>query len=65
MSEEKNLTPLNIEALEGPSAAFANFCLAVFEQRSNGDEPFEEADYREAMAMTLRKLQILEDEGVA
>ncbi|HEB95835.1 MAG TPA: nodulation protein E [Sedimenticola thiotaurini] len=57
--------PLQGSELEGPSRDFASYCEAEFERRRNADEPFDEAAYREAMEMTLRRLRALEEEGYA
>lgn len=48
--------PLSRSELQGPARDFADFCEAEFEQRINSDAPFDEASYREAMEIVLRKL---------
>lgn len=63
MPEQREIKPLSTSELLGPSQDFADYCEAEFERRRNSEEPFNEADYREAMEMTLRKLKSLEDEG--
>ena len=55
-------------ATSGPNAAseeFRKYCEAEFERRSNSGDEFEEAPYREAMEMVLKRLQLLEQEGLA
>lgn len=55
-------------ATSGPNAAseeFRKFCEAEFERRSNTGEEFDEAPYREAMEMVLKRLRQLEEEGHA
>ncbi len=65
MTSHQSDKPLQASGLEGPSRDFAAYCEAEFERRRNADEPFDEAAYREAMEMTLRRLRTLEDEGYA
>ena len=65
MSEEPQVKPLNTSELMGPSQDFKAYCEAEFERRRNSGEPFDEKRYREAMEMTMRKLQVLEEEGYA
>ena len=48
--------PLGHSDLNGPAKDFAEFCDAEFERRRNSDAPFDEASYREAMEIVLRKL---------
>ncbi len=48
--------------LHSPSANFTAFCEVEFERRRNSGEPFAEEEYREAMALTLRRLQAQEGE---
>ncbi len=62
MSEEqqqdgREAGPQESSKLRGPAANFAAFCEVEFERRRNSGEPFAEDEYREAMAMTLRRLQ--------
>ena len=65
MSGEIDIKPLSTSELEVPSQIFAAFCEAEFERRKNTGEQFDEGSYREAMAMTVRKLKALEEEGYA
>jgi len=65
MAAESGNKPLQGSELAGPSRDFFSYCEAEFERRKNSGEPFDEAAYREAMEMTLRRLQALEDEGYA
>lgn len=69
MSEEQQQEQQGQEAgspdrsgLRVPAANFAAFCELEFERRRNSGEPFAEAEYREAMAMTLRRLRAQEGE---
>lgn len=65
MTEESGKRPLQGSSLTGPIGDFSSYCEAEFERRRNSGEAFDEAAYREAMEMTLRRLQVLEDEGYA
>lgn len=65
MTAESGSKPLQGSELVGPAGDFSNYCEAEFERRKNSGEPFDEAAYQEAMEMTLRRLQMLEDEGYA
>ena len=65
MTAESGNKPLQGSDLAGPSRDFSSYCEAEFERRKNSGEAFDEAAYREAMEMTLRRLQALEDEGYA
>lgn len=48
-----------------PSEDFTAYCEAEFERRLNSGEEFDEAGYREAMDMILKKLVMMEQEGLA
>ena len=63
MTSQQSDKPLQTSELQGSSGDFAAWCEAEFERRRNADEPFDEAAYREAMEMTLRRLRTLADEG--
>jgi len=65
MMAENGNKPLQGSALTGPISDFSSYCEAEFERRKNSGDAFDEAAYREAMEMTLRRLQMLEDEGYA
>ena len=65
MSESQAIKPLSTSELQGPTQDFSTYCEAEFERRRNSQEPFNEADYREAMALAVSKLKSLEDEGYA
>lgn len=65
MPQEQESKLLKTDQFQGPSADFAVFCEAEFERRRNSAEPFDEAGYREAMEMTLRRLRTMEQEGHA
>lgn len=51
--------PLGSSVLQGPVQEFTAYCEAEFERRGNGDEPFDEAGYREAMELVVAKLRAL------
>ena len=65
MSGEDQIKPLSTSELQGPTKDFARYCEQEFERRRNSGEPFDEAAYREAMEMTLLRLQAMEEEGYA
>ena len=65
MPEQQDTKLLKTDQFQGAAADFAAYCEAEFERRRNSEEPFDEAGYREAMEMTLRRLRTLEDEGHA
>ena len=48
-----------------PSEDFTAYCEAEFERRLNSGKDFDEAGYREAMDMVLKKLRLMEEEGIA
>lgn len=48
-----------------PSEDFSAYCEAEFERRQNSGKEFDEEGYREAMEMVLKKLVMMEEEGVA
>ncbi len=57
--EEK---PLNSADRGGPLQDFLAFCEAEFERRRDTGEEFDEAAYKEAMDLVVRKFQALEEE---
>jgi hypothetical protein len=59
MARKKGQRPLSAARLQSPEQEFASYCEAEFERRRSSDEPFDETAYREAMAMTLEKLQAI------
>lgn len=63
---DANLIP-SPAPVSAPSSveAFRDYCRAELERRRNSGEAFDEAMFNEAMALALRKLEILEDEGLA
>ena len=65
MLGEEQINPSDSSAESGPSEAFIAYCNAEFDRRRNSGEPFDEAAYREAMALTLNKIRALEEEGYA
>jgi len=62
---DNDYPPLPSEQQAAPSEEFSAYCNAEFERRLNSGEEFDEAGYRQAMEVTLRKLVLLEEEGVA
>ena len=48
--------PLGRSELQGPARDFSDFCEGEFERRQSSDSPFDEALYREAMELVIRKL---------
>ena len=65
MAETQQTNPLSGIELQGSAAEFAAWCEAEFENRRNSGEAFDEAAYREAMILTLQRLQALSEEGAA
>lgn len=59
MAKKKSERPLGAARLRNPEQEFTSYCEAEFERRRSSDEPFDEAAYREAMAMTLEKLRAI------
>jgi predicted secreted protein len=57
MSESGQQKPLDASILQAPIEEFSAYCEAEFERRRNGDEPFDETAYREAMELVLSKLR--------
>ena len=49
-------------APEGAAQDFLAFCEAEFERRRNSGQDFDEASYREAIDLVVRKFQALEGE---
>jgi len=65
MSVDQDTKPLSNSQLQGPSEDFASCCESMFERRRNAGEAFDEAAYREAMELSLHRLQQMEEEGQA
>lgn len=65
MSLDNDYPPLPSEKQAPPSEDFAAYCNAEFERRLNSGNEFDEAAYKEAMDMAMKKLVLLEDEGMA
>lgn len=65
MSGEEQINQSGPIGVPRPSEAFSAHCEAEFERRRNSGEPFDEATYHEAMALALRKIRQLEEEGYA
>lgn len=47
-----------------PSDEFSAYCASEFMRRRNADAPFDELAYQAAMDMTVKKLQLLEEQGL-
>ncbi len=54
--------PLNSADRGGPLQDFLTFCEAEFERRRDTGDRFDEASYKEAMDLVVRKFQALEEE---
>lgn len=65
MSGEEQVKQSGALAVPRPSEAFSAYCNAEFDRRRNSGEAFDEATYREAMQLALRKIERLEEEGYA
>jgi len=65
MSLDNDYPPLPSEKQPPPSEDFAAYCKAEFERRLNSGSEFDEAAYREAMDMAMKKLVLFEEEGLA
>ncbi|MCK5648080.1 MAG: nodulation protein E [Gammaproteobacteria bacterium] len=63
MSGAVNPKPLNMIERQTTIEEFTNFCHAEKERQMNSGENFDEQAFDEAKELTLRKLQVLEDEG--
>lgn len=65
MSLDNDYPPLPSEKQAPPSEEFAAYCNAEFERRLNSGDEYDAAGYREAMEMVMKKLILLEEEGLA
>lgn len=63
MSADVTNKPLNMTERRTTIEEFTSYCLEEKERRMNSGEDFDEQSFDEAKELTLRKLQILEDEG--
>ncbi len=63
MSGAVNSKPLNMAERKSTIEEFSHFCQEEKERRMNSGEGFDENAFEQAKELTLRKLQILEDEG--
>ncbi|MCU7938860.1 MAG: nodulation protein E [gamma proteobacterium symbiont of Bathyaustriella thionipta] len=63
MSDGASPKPLNMTERQTTIEEFTNYCHEEKERRMNSGEDFNESAYQEAKELTLRKLQVLEDEG--
>ncbi len=57
--------PLNIHTPQRAVEAFIEFCHAESERQSNSGEEFDPALFDEAVDLVTRKLEKLEQEGLA
>ena len=65
MSLDNDYPPLPSVRQAPPSEEFAAYCKAEFERRLNSGDEFDEAAYQEALEMAMKKLLLLEEEGLA
>ena len=65
MSDGDNSKPLNMVERQTSIEEFSSFCVEEKERRMNSGDDIEEKDLDEAIELTLRKLQVLSDEGWA
>lgn len=63
MSGAVNSKPLNMAERQTTIEEFTRFCHEEKERQMNSGDYFDEQAFDEAKELTLRKLQILEDEG--
>ena len=63
MSADVSNKPLNMIERRTTIEEFSSYCQEEKERRMNSGGEFDEATFDEAMELTLRKLQVLEDEG--
>ena len=65
MALETDLLKLPVGSQIVPSEEFAAYCEAEFERRLNSGEDFDEEGYRAAMKLVIKKLKLLEAEGLS
>lgn len=65
MSDGNDNKPLNMVERQTTVEEFSSFCIEEKERRLNSGEDTNEKDIDEAIELTLRKLQVLADEGWA
>ncbi len=63
MSGAVESKPLNMTERQTTIEEFIHFCHEEKERRMNSGKEFDENAFEEAKQLTLRKLQVLEDEG--
>lgn len=63
MSDSADPKPLNMAERQTTIEEFISFCQKEKERRMNSGDDFDETAFEEAKELTLRKLQVLEDEG--
>jgi len=61
----ETIKPLSTSDLARPSRGFIQYCEQELERRRNNGEDFDEAAFLEAMELTISRLEMLEDEGMA
>lgn len=65
MAQENDTNKLPVGTKVVPSEEFVSYCEDEFDKLLNSGEGFDEAGYREAMAMVAAKLRLLEVETEA
>jgi hypothetical protein len=63
MSDSDNPS-IDMSRLRGSSRDFFDYCTDELQRRRDSGEAFDEAIFREAMELVLRRLQHLEEEGI-
>ncbi len=62
---DPSAAPLSLHRPQRPSEAFADYARAERERRVNAGDPFDAEVFDEAVDLVLRRLQMLEEEGLA
>ena len=62
---ESSAAPLSLHRPQRPSEAFADYCRAERDRRANAGAPFDAELFDEAVDLVLRRLHMLEEEGLA
>lgn len=60
-----NPKPLNKATLRGPINDFQAFCETEIERRRNSGEDFDESLFDEAVELVIKRLQQMEERGLA
>ncbi len=63
MSAGEHTKPLNMTERRSTIEEYTQFCLEEKERRMNSGADFDEQSFDEATELTLRKLEMLADEG--